>query len=273
MVRLGTRRTWPPDVYYHALTLSWPGFLAAWVAIYLAANAGFALLYLAQPGALDHARPGSFADAFFFSVQTLSTVGYGGIAPATLYGNIVMTAEAVAGLAVIALSTGLVFARVSVPRARVLFSRVAVVARRDGVPTLMVRLANERRNQIVQAEVAFAVLRNVRTAEGESMRRFYDLHLARARTPVFALTFTVMHALDADSPLHGATPDSLRAEEAELVVTVTGLDETMSQVVHARASYLADEIRFGERFADILGVTADGRRSIDYARFHDTVPA
>jgi len=269
---IGLRRPLFGDLYHRILRLSWCSFLLGGVALYLAANAGFALLYLLQPGAIANGRPGSFADAFFFSVQTIATIGYGQLVPATLYANLLVTIETAAGLMFLALATGLVFARFSRPTARILFSRVAVIGPHDGRPTLSFRAANERRNQILQAEVAVSLLRDEETAEGVLIRRFYELKLTRYRSPVLAMTFTVMHEIDHDSPLHGATAASLAAQNAELVVTATGIDETIAQRVHARTSYLPDEILWGHRFVDVIGWTDDGRRVIDYRRFHDTVP-
>jgi inward rectifier potassium channel len=272
VLAVGLPRPWLGDSYHWLLLLSWPRFLLGGVALYLATNAVFALLYLAQSGALVHTRPGAFSDAFFFSVQTIATLGYGVMAPATLYANIVVTVETAVGLIFLAVATGLVFARFSRPTARVLFSRVAVVAPYNGEPTLSFRLANQRRNQILQAEVDVALLLDEVTQEGEWIRRFYDLELARRRSPVFAMTFTVMHPIGEASPLYGATPASLTAQNAELVVTVTGLDETMAAPVNARTSYLADDIFWGHRFVDVMGLTPDGTRFIDYRRFHDTTP-
>lgn len=263
---------WFNDLYHWLLQLSWPRFLLLGAALYLSANATFALLYLAQPGAIANARPGAFSDAFFFSVETVATIGYGSLYPATFYANCVMTTESTFGLLVLAVATGLVFARFSRPSARVAFSRVAVVAPHNGVPTLSLRLANQRRNQILQAQVDVALLRDEETAEGDTIRRFYDLQLSRRRSPVFALSFTVMHPIDENSPFYGATPTQLTAQNAELVVTVAGVDETIAQPVHARASYTADDIMWGHRFVDVMGWTEDGRRVIDYRRFHDTVP-
>src|SRR5947207_3451135 len=224
---IGLRRPWFGDLYHFALRLSWCSFLLGGVALYVAANAVFALCYLVQPGAIANARPGSFADAFFFSVQTMATVGYGQMSPATLYANLIVTIETAVGLGSFAVAAGLVFARFSRPTARILFSRVAVIGPYNGVPTLSFRLANQRRNQILQAEVTLTLLRDERTAEGTLIRRFYDLNLARYRSPVFALTFTVMHPIDRDSPLSDATAASLAAQNAELIVTATGIDETM----------------------------------------------
>lgn len=272
VIALGLGQPWFRDLYYFALRVSWSRFLLGVVVLYGAANAVFALVYMLPGHAIANARPGSFDDAFFFSIQTMATVGYGQMWPQTLYANIVVTVESAVGLMFLAVVTGLVFARFSRPTARILFSRVAVIAPYNGVPALTVRLANQRRNQILQAEVDLALLRDELTEEGEMIRRFYDLQLARHRSPVFALTFTVMHRIDAESPLYGATAASLQAQNAELVVTASGIDETIAQRVHARTSYLSDEILWDHRFADLFGWTEDGRRVIDYRRFHDTIP-
>ena len=271
VVRLGVERQWFGDLYHRILTMSWWQFFAVGTATYGAANLVFAALYLLQPGSIAQARPGSFADAFFFSVQTMATIGYGVMSPATFYANVLMTLETAVGLMVVALTTGLVFARFSRPTARVLFSNVAVVGPYDGVPTLSIRLANQRQNQLLAAEVTMTLVRDETTAEGELTRRFYDLTLLRDRSPVFALTFRVMHPIDADSPLHGMTYEKLAEQHAEIVVIAAGVDETLVQRVGARTSYLPHEILWAHRFVDIFGWTEDGRRAIDYARFHDTV--
>jgi inward rectifier potassium channel len=271
VLALGLRQPWLGDLYHRILTVGWCGFFSGGAGLYLVANAVFALLYLIEPGSIANARPGSFTDAFFFSVQTMATIGYGQMAPATLYANILMTVETGVGLMVVALTTGMVLARFSRPTARVLFSDVAVIGPQNGKPTLSVRLANERQNQILAAEVSMTLVRDEVSLEGDLRRRFYDLKLVRHRSPVFALTFTVMHEIDPDSPLYETTQESLAAGNAELIVTASGVDETLAQPVHARTSYLPGEIRWDHRFADIMGWTEDGRRAIDYRRFHDTM--
>lgn len=271
--RVGLHIPWWADLYHRALTLRWWEFLIVGCVIYLTVNVLFAGLYLAQPGAISGARPGSFADAFFFSVQTIATIGYGQMSPATLYANVLVTIETMAGLVFLALSAGIVFARISRPTALVVFGRVATVVPQDGVPTLSFRIGNERSSQILEAAVTVTLLRYERTQEGVAFRRFYTLPLARSHTPVFALTFTVMHHIGPDSPMHGATAASLAEEDAELLISVTGLEETTSQTVHARHSYLPDEVLFGRRFADIFSTDPDGTRVIDYTRFHETGPA
>jgi inward rectifier potassium channel len=256
------------DLYHHLLVSSWPRLFALVAALYLVANALFALAYLAQPGSLAHARRGSFADAFFFSVQTMATIGYGRIAPRTIWANGVVTVEALVGLLGLALVTGLVFAKFSRPTARVLFSRHAVVAPFDGTPSLMFRMANARGNGIVEAQVHVVLARNEVTAESEAMRRFHDLALARRQSALFTLSWTAIHPIADGSPLRGATPASLAAADAEIVVSLLGLDEHFSQTVHARHRYRAADIVWGARFADILR----GQGHIDYTRFHDVVP-
>jgi inward rectifier potassium channel len=259
------------DLYHRILTMSWPRFLVSGLATYVLANFIFAALYLLQPGSINNAAPGSFADHFFFSVETIATIGYGVMSPATLYGNLVMTLESSVGILFAALTTGLIFARFSRPTSRVIFSRVAVVGPHNGKPTLTIRLANQRRNQMLAAEVGMTLVRDELTEEGVLLRRFHDLRLVRDRSPIFAMTFPVMHEIDETSPLFGTTAEHLVAINAELVVTSSGIDETLVQPVHARTSYLPHEILWGHRFADIMGYTEDGRRAIDYTRFHDTV--
>ncbi len=272
MVAIGLPTRPMHDLYHWLLTSTWKRFFLLVLAAYLGANTVFAGCYLALGDAIEEARPGSFADAFFFSIQTMATIGYGKMAPRGLGANLLVTLEALVGLLGLALVTGLVFAKFSRPTARVLFSRVAVVSVFDGVPSLLVRMANERGNQIVEAQVHLVLLRTERTTEGEELRRVYDLHLRRSRSPFFALTWTAIHPITPESPLHGETSESLRSKEVDLVVSLTGFDEALSQTVHARHGYTTDEVLFGRRFADVLTWLPDGRRAIDYRKFHDAVP-
>lgn len=268
VVRLGEVRSPWHDLYHQLLTLSWPVFVLLLALVYLAINALFALAYLARDGGIANARPGSFADALFFSVQTMASIGYGAMYPQTDYANGLVVLEALIGLVFVAMATGLCFARFSLPRSRVIFSHYAVVNPCDGVPTLMFRAANQRRNRILEARLWVTLVRDETTAEGEFFRRFYDLPMVRAQTPLFALSWTAMHAITPDSPLHGETSDSLAAVSGEIIIILTGMDETLSQTIHARHSFLADEILWDHRLVDILGQTPDGRRSIDYRNFH-----
>ncbi len=260
------------DPYHLMLTIPWPGFLVLIASIYVFTNGLFALLYLAGSNPIANARPGSFADAFFFSVQTFASIGYGAMYPQTTYGNVVVTIEAMMGLVGIAVLTGLVFARFSRATPRVLYSRVAVVLPHSGVPTLMLRAANLRRNLIQEAQLRLYLLRDEITPEGQAMRRIYDLKLLRDRTPSFSLSWTAMHPIDELSPLFGMTAESLQKTSTTLAVSLSGIDVTISQMVHSRHDYAAQDILFNHQFADIVSVTPDGHRYLDYNHFHNVAP-
>jgi inward rectifier potassium channel len=272
MIRKGMPHTRWSDPYHLLLTINWFKFVLLTVVSYVATNALFALLYLVGGDCIKNARPGSFLDTFFFSVQTMATIGYGAMYPSTDYANLLVSIEALVGLLGVAMATGLMFARFSRPTARVLFSRVAVIAPHNGLPTLMLRVANERRNQILEAQIGLSLLRDEVTTEGHFMRRFYDLNLLRSQTRIFSLSWTVMHVIDENSPLYGATPESLEEAQTDIVVTLTGLDETVSQTVHARHYYITDEILWNMCFVDIFSKKPDGQRVIDFHYFHDVTP-
>jgi inward rectifier potassium channel len=257
------------DLYHALLTTGWAGFFALLAACYGVFNLVFAFLYRLQDGSIFNAKPDSFADAFFFSVQTMATIGYGDMHPATLYANLLVTIEVLFGMTGFALATGLIFARFSRPTARIMFSRNAVITTYDGRPMLMFRAANQRRNRILEAQANLMLVQNEWTKEGSVMRRFYDLKVTRSHNPTFALTWTVMHPIDDVSPLKGVTHESLKEREAEIVATLFGVDESFSQTVHARHGYAVDHIRWGWRFADIIGRTPQGRLTVDYDKFHD----
>jgi inward rectifier potassium channel len=269
-IKIGVRRRPLADVYLFLLTSPWWVLFALMLVLYLGGNALFALVYLAD-GSIDGARPGSFADAYFFSVQTMATIGYGKMTPMSTVSNIVVTIEALFGLVGLALATGLVFAKFSQPRARVIFSRHAVVSMRDGVRSLMVRLANERATGLVEAQLKLVLVRDERTLEGENVRRFHTLQLARSSSAVFALSWTAIHPIEQSSPLYGETAASLEASHADIVASLVGIEEATAQTVHVRYAWQASAILFDHRLDDILVVLPDGRRALDYTRFHDVV--
>ncbi len=260
------------DPYHMMLTIPWGGFLALIVGVYLGINGLFALLYLMGGNNIVNAQPGSFGDAFFFSVQTLASIGYGVMSPQTLYANVIVTIEAMLGIVGIAVMTGLAFARFSRPSARVLFSRVAVIAPHNGQPMLIFRTANQRRNQILEAQMRAYLMQDEITLEGQHMRRIYDLDLLRSRTPSFSLGWLAMHPIDESSPLYGLSAAELLETKATIAISVSGLDETVSQVVHARHIYAAQEVLWNHQFRDTVCIGEDGHRYIDYGVFHDVVP-
>ena len=256
------------DLYHYLVTASWPALIGLIAAAFIMANMVFAIGYYFD-GGVENARYRSFADMFFFSVQTMATIGYGKMVPITLFSNILVSIEALTGLVALALMTGLVFAKFSRPTARVRFSRYMVVGPRDGTTSLMIRMANMRANRIVEANIHVVFARQETTVEGESIRRFYDLTMTRNRSAMFAFSWTAVHRIVEGSPFFGETRESLAKCQPEIVVSITGLDETFSQTIHARHTYKLDEIIWGARFADVLTLDPDGSRSIDYTRFDD----
>jgi inward rectifier potassium channel len=259
------------DFYHDMLTASWPMFFFRLAAMFVAVNLVFALFYVADRGGIANARPGSFIDAFFFSVQTLGTLGYGVMAPRTLYTNLLVTVESFSGILTIALFTGIIFARFSRPFARVVFSKVAVVASFDGVPTLMFRAANQRGDSIMDAAVTVSLARQYTTREGVTMRRFQELKLLRSNSSLFALSWTVMHPIDEASPLYGLTPEQMLAQDMEIIVMLSGVDESLADRIYARHAYWADEILWQRRFVDVISVAPSGERMVDLTLFHDTI--
>lgn len=260
------------DLYFNAMTVSWPRFFAWLAALFVLLNFVFAEIYALGEAPIANAKPGSFCDLFFFSVETTSTVGYGDMHPQTLYGHIVATAENFVGMVSLAVMTGLVFARFSRPRARLIYADNPVITRHDGRLTMMVRLANARNNFITDASAKLWVIRGEKSTEGRSFTRFQPLRLERNENPVFALSWTLLHVIDEDSPLYGMTAADIEASDMNFVVTINGLDETSAQLVHARQPYPAQSVRMGHEFVDVVTVGEDGIRRIDYAKIHDTRP-
>jgi inward rectifier potassium channel len=242
------------------------------VGAFLVLNLGFAGAYVVLDAEISDAVPGSFLDAFFFSVQTMSTIGYGAMSPLDTTAETLVTMEAVVGILITATATGLIFSKFATPTARIAFSRNLVIRKYDGVPTLFMRLANERASFIVEAKVQITFLRDEVSLEGEQMRRFYDLRLARDSSPVFAMGWTVMHPIDEESPLHGLTPSELEEVDGGFLIGVTGIDETLSQTVHARQYYGHDDVVWNARFVDMMGQLPDGKRSIDFSKLHEYEP-
>jgi inward rectifier potassium channel len=257
------------DVYHMMLTMPLVAFMGVMATGYLLLNVFFAELYFLDPQGIAQARSGHFIDYFFFSVQTLGTLGYGIMSPKSLYANIVVTCEVFTGLFNLGIAASLLFARISRPTARIMFSNLAVVTPMNGEPTLMLRAANRRRNLVLEAEVSLTLVEDVTIKEGDVLRRFRSLTPERRRTPLFFLTWQIMHRITPESPLHGETAESLAKRNAEILVIIRGIDETFVHDIHARASYLPHEIIWGRRFADILTMEGDGTRVVDLGRFHD----
>jgi len=271
-IKLGMHRFDLRDPYYIVLTISWPVFFALAVAFYLTANLCFALAYFAVPGCINNARPGVFLDHFFFSIETLATVGYGVMSPANIYGHIVASTEIIFGLMSMAVITGLVFTRFSRPRSRLLFSRVAVVAPYDEYNALMLRVVNERHGTVAEASARLTLLRRTLMPNGKTLRRFIDLQLERASTPVISLSWSMIHRIDEQSPLWGTTAADLERDNGMLIASIKGYDESISASVVARQTYPARNVLFDHDFIDVVDQLPTGEVVLDMAHFHDVVP-
>lgn len=266
LAKLGVSRFDLRDPYHLAVSLPWPAFVLAMAACWLAINLLFAWLYVLSPGDVANAAPGSFSDVFFFSVETLATVGYGAMAPATLYGHIVSAAEIVAGMAFTAIFTGLLFVRFSRPKAKIVYAENAVVTMHNGNPTLMLRLINGRVTIMSNARVRLFVLLVEHTAEGAFYRRVHDLHLQQSMLPMFVMPWMLIHTIDEASPLHGHDAESLAEINARLFLTVEAHDHALSAQVQDMKDYPAASIRFGMHFADMVILDEAGGATADVSR-------
>jgi inward rectifier potassium channel len=259
------------DLYHRALLVTWPIFFASLAVLFLLLNTTFASLYMLGHAPIANQAPAGFAGAFFFSVETLATVGYGDMHPQTVYAHGVATLEIFVGMSGIALATGLIFARFSRPRANIMFSRYVVVHPIDGQQTLMVRAANARQNVIAEARARLRLMRRETTFEGLALIKIHDMKLVRDQHPMFLLGWNMMHVIDEDSPLFGETPASLAACDAALILTLEGSDETTAQTMQARHSWAHQDIRWQHRYADVL-FEQDGETHIDYSFYDSVIP-
>ena len=222
---LGLNQGFWTDLYHRSMTMYWPVFFGAAAVIFIALNGIFALLYSFGTDPIANVSSQRFLELFYFSIETLATVGYGDMHPQTDYGHLIATIEIFTGMCFLAVLTGLVFARFSRPRARFVFAENPVVATRDGCPTLMIRIANARHNTISRARVRLWILRVEKSMEGDQFRRFHELKVERGEHPIFMLSWTIFHTIDAESPLHGMTAEKMAKTDASLVLNVSGLDE------------------------------------------------
>lgn len=266
-----TQRIWE-DIYHFALTIRWPTFFGLAAALFLALNVAFGALYQLGDHAIANQFPANFAGAFFFSVETLATVGYGDMHPQTLYGHIVATVEIFSGMLGIALVTGLVFSRFSRPRAKILFADHPVIRLLHGQPTLMIRAANARQNVIAEASAKLHLLMRETSPEGFRLMRIHDLKLVRDRHPVFTLSWSLMHVIDESSPLYHVSRESLAGDSATLLLCIEGVDETTAQSLLARRRWDHHEWRWNHRYIDLVHDDEQGVSHIDYSVFHHVLP-
>jgi inward rectifier potassium channel len=260
------------DLYHLTMTVRWPVLFCGFGLCFVAFNLAFALLYFAAPGSIANVNPPGYLGAFFFSVETLATVGYGDMHPQTVYGHTVAAIQIFIGMLYLALLTGVVFARFSRPTARFLFANVGVVRPIDDKLTLMFRAANARQNIIVEATARLRMVYDWQSSEGYRLRRIVDLPLVRNEQPLFILGWNLMHVIDAQSPFAVHTTESLEAVNAMFSLTLSGTDQTTGQVLVSRHEYPCSAIRWHRNFVDVIATGDDGVAVYDYTRFHDTEP-
>lgn len=260
------------DPYHLALTLSWPRFAALFFAANIAINLIFALLYSLEPGSIANVAPGSLSDAFFFSLQTLATVGYGVMAPQTIYGHVIASLEIFCGMGFTAIMTGLVFVRFSRPRARIAYADQAVICTFNGKRTLMIRIGNRRAQPLTDANATITVLLDEWSAEGQFFRRTYDLRLARTRIPIFGLVWTLMHVIDDESPINGCDRMDSGKTLTRLFVSIQARDPALAAHVYDSKDYDPQDIVTGRRYVDAVTIDASGRTIGDLGRISWTEP-
>jgi inward rectifier potassium channel len=270
-VVVGGRKNPLRDVYDFLMRAPWSTGIFVVLSAFLLANVVFGAAFKLS-GGVAGTRPDSFLDAFFFSVQTLGTLGYGAMYPQSFAAHVLVTIEVMSGVFMLALVTGFTYSKFSNVRARIQFAERAALSPFNGVPTLMLRVGNERRSRVIDARIRMTLTRLERTKEGVPFYRMIDLHLERSRIPNLARSWTVFHSVNEASPLFGASPESLAAIEAEFTILVVGLDETSSQTLHAQAHYDHKQIVWGPRHADLLSELPDGRLRVDLTQFHKLLP-
>jgi len=268
---LGLTQGFWTDLYHRAMTVYWPVFFGSAAVLFVTLNAVFGFLYWLGHEPIANAEGNGPLAYFYFSIETLATVGYGDMHPQTDYGHLIATVEIFTGMSFLAVMTGLIFARFSRPRARFVFADTAVITRHEGRQALMIRTANARHNTISRANARLWLIRAERSREGDQLRRFYELKLDRSEHPMFVLSWMLFHIIDKDSPLYGATAFDLEEGDALFVLNVGGLDDSSAQQLYARHVYSWRDIRWNHRYKDITSVSPQGRFLLDYTKFNDVV--
>jgi len=267
---LGARNASFVDLYHNSLAISWPRFFVVVASVFAFTNLIFALLYWMGGDVIANTQGGNLAMLFFFSVEALSTVGFGDMHPMTYYGHVIASVENFFGLLFVAVTTGVMFTRFARAKARFMFAQHPVVSSFNGKPTLMIRVANERHNTVSDASARLWILKDGRSAEGQSFRRFIELKLERVENPVFILSWTIFHTIDEHSPLNPLR-EGKEAPLSSLILTISGYDENMAQEVRARHWYNVSDIKWDHRYADILVTREDGETELNYNYFHEAI--
>lgn len=260
------------DMYYYLIAVSWTNLLALSFGGFVIINLLFAALYYVGLDGVSNAQPGSFSDAFFFSVQTFSTIGFGSMSPNSIYTHALVTIESFAGLVAVALATGLIFAKFARPKAAIDFSEKMLIHNRDGVPHLHFRLANQRVSEIYNMQIKLSVAIRETTGEGHQITRNLVLPQVRDDVPLFTANWTSMHRIDEDSPLYGVTPETIQDRALLFIVTIEGTEGTLMQTVQAGYFYRPTDIVFNERFVDMLGFDPERGALLLHGNLNKTEP-
>ena len=260
------------DIYHLVLATSWVEFFAINSFLYILLNVLFAGLYCIGGENILNATPNSFWDAFVFSFQTSTTIGYGYLLPANVYADIIVILDTLSGIIFVPIVTGLTFAKITRPTARVIFTRNCVIHNFQGMKTFMFRMANARDSHIADASVKAVVLFSDKSQEGLAMERVFDLKLTLSRSPIFLTSWTVMHTIDADSPLAGMTPRDFEEKNVRIIISLTGIDDWSSRTVHASYIFFHQDVVYDQKFVDVLSENGDGSILMDYSKLHELEP-
>jgi inward rectifier potassium channel len=267
--QIGIQKVFFNDLYYRVIKASWANFLFSAGLFYLILNFLFALLYYFSPAQILHARPDSLWDAFIFSFQTSSTLGYGYFVPNSNVAHIIVMLDTMLGIFYVALMTGLAFSKFSRPSAKIIFSDKIIFTTFDHVPTLMFRLGNNRETNIIDAKINVAILLPYITKEGLEMKRFFKLNLLSNENPTFSLSWTAIHQLDENSPIKGFTIQDLQNKKAIIFISFTGIDDVLSQTIHSNYRYTSQQFIAARKFTDILKMENENLYTVDFRNFHD----
>jgi len=272
IIQTGLKKRYLNDIYYYVIKSSWPTFLIVSALVYLLINLFFALLYYYSPAEILNAKPDSLWDAFIFSFQTSSTLGFGRLLPKSNLAHVIVILDTMMGIFYVAIMTGLAFSKFAKPSAKIIFSDKIILSTFDNIPTLMFRLANGRSTHIVDASLNVAVLLPYESKEGIKMRRFFKLPLIGNNNPTFSLSWTAMHQITKDSPLYNLNIEDYHLKKIIIFVSFTGIEDVLSQTIHSNHRFIHSQIIEAKNFADIMSQSEDhSTYTIDFNKFNDIV--
>lgn len=272
--RLGERRSIFSDVFHSMIMMGWGKFFAILFLTFFVANIFFATIYMFcgvehMQGMIEHSFLDEISESFFFSTQTLTTLGYGRISPVGFWTSLFAAMESMLGLLLFAMATGILYGRFSHPEAKIIYSKNAVIAPFKGGRAFMMRLANARRNSLIEIEAMAILSRNELVEGGTMTRKFYTLPLQISKVTALVSSWTIVHQIDDRSPLFGSSAMELAATETEVMLQIKAYDETYSQTVYSRSSWTDDEMLFGAKFISAISTDEDGASILDLGKMDE----